>query len=718
MSDYFSNVSYGLGGYWNVSIGDSDGNISYPLGHEMRNNAILDTCISYFAGGEYVPCAAYLFGLLRDGESRQMKVGNGIVPVNYKQWALQSPLKATSWVRPNMTGAKTEFDLDNGSAYYEQLFEFPPESSSQIYTEAGLRSPFVANFISDVVTDLGTLSSQNSESRSEMLLSRFLFTVETPVTGIKNYFSGYNGNIYEICDQDYYQPTPESSGMVSRPGRQYTGYLDGSFGGVATGYIGMEGAKYMDSGFTFYDSTFYGSWTSGFIFSGSAFSGSIYSGFLSFSVWAPEICSGFIFSGSTPQGSISSGFIRLDLFSGDFIRPMPEEINRNSIFNPFFIGYIEDEPISGYFLDSQSINDVVYFPKMHSRTGFHGGWSSQYTELPLNSNKLFMHGYRRKGFEYGFEYSGYFNNGSGLYSHNTDVVYANLIDNDGFDALSKQEISGNIISVTGLIGSRNILTPIEVKVGEYLRINYGIRVSVPMTVSEVPVTGTGISYGSFNGSGLMKCFGRWSGTVGGGNCLFGSIDENGNTIEVGRSTYYYGDTWDRKYNGIVPYPNHAGVYMSAGLVPTGVNFPNINSITGIRILNLTGSQYSEPPALISDNYSVRSAISTSWPIFDYGQIQQNSIHRTNCKKTIQNYCDTSVILDARYPAYDVTFGGFLIGWSLKYTAPYYTPDWYAPYSGMGMYWKFDQPQTKYQEQVITLTFRSSANRLDEKLYYL
>jgi hypothetical protein len=71
-----------------------------------------------------------------------------------------------------------------------------------------------------------------------------------------------------------------------------------------------------------------------------------------------------------------------------------------------------------------------------------------------------------------------------------------------------------------LLVIKNDLSGITANIGEYIKIKYDVSIRIPAIVSGIPVTGTGVLYGDFNGSGEIKLCGTF-------RDLFGNVDSNG-----------------------------------------------------------------------------------------------------------------------------------------------------------------------------------------------
>lgn len=213
--------------------------------------------------------------------------------------------------------------------------------------------------------------------------------------------------------------------------------------------------------------------------------------------------------------------------------------------------------------------------------------------------------------------------------------------------------------------------------GDILKIKYDVGMRIPMLTGAVPITGTGLSYGDFNGTGSMKLFGRF-------DKLFGGMDANG--VASGYNTVK-GIFWSiGEQYGFSP---TVVLNSSANLVTTGINFPTINSITGIPRISLKES---------SADYD-RTATPQRWPIAYYNTVTTGDFSWGD------KYFDVKCIFPASYPNYDANVGGIVFSPASNNGGGEYFPE-----TGFGWYWKFDNPQTKYQDQLWEVTWRFAADR--------
>lgn len=185
-------------------------------------------------------------------------------------------------------------------------------------------------------------------------------------------------------------------------------------------------------------------------------------------------------------------------------------------------------------------------PETSSRTYYEAGLISPFTSPRLASRFLFTNQSGIIGFASGYlnesgnytiftglnASSGYFLNGQQIYfTGNNDLslrndfqygyeIYSPIFNGitGGFSGINNTSSGTGIIS--GIIGYKNDLSGISVNPGEYIKIKYDVSIRVPALVNPIPVTGTGIIYGDFNGSGQIKLCGSF-------RDLFGNMDTDG-----------------------------------------------------------------------------------------------------------------------------------------------------------------------------------------------
>lgn len=229
-------------------------------------------------------------------------------------------------------------------------------------------------------------------------------------------------------------------------------------------------------------------------------------------------------------------------------------------------------------------------------------------------------------------------------------------------------------------------TGINVGVGEYIKVQYELSFQMPALVNPIPVTGTGLVYGSFNGSGQLMLQGLWSE-------IFGSVNSDGRAVYSNTrlnptlvADGYEGAMWSLASDRINSSTTRSSIRLSANLVPTGIDFNAINSSGGIPRININNiSQTSTNPP---------------WPDSAFGTAYDVYALRNR-------FIDYKLIFPAEYPSGDQQIGGFFISpASLRFDGAFY----YPPNTGYGWYWKFDAPQTKYKDQLIEINFRFSADR--------
>lgn len=248
--------------------------------------------------------------------------------------------------------------------------------------------------------------------------------------------------------------------------------------------------------------------------------------------------------------------------------------------------------------------------------------------------------------------------------------YASFWTPQSFSVVPPHKLNSNVVFSRFLFPS-----DLNLYVGDILKIKYDVGMRIPMLTGSAPMTGTGLSYGDFNGTGQMKLFGRF-------DSLFGGINSNG--VASG----------DGEFRGIFWGPgdgygftNTVGINTSANLVHTGVDFPSINSTTDVARVLLQSTDYTP------------SAGPHHWPTKYYNTVTTGNFSWGD------KFFDIKHKLLASYPNYDLQVGGIVF-------APAGNNGYgeYAPTTDFGWYWKFDSPQTKYQDQLWEVTYRFSANR--------
>jgi len=240
-------------------------------------------------------------------------------------------------------------------------------------------------------------------------------------------------------------------------------------------------------------------------------------------------------------------------------------------------------------------------------------------------------------------------------------------------------------------------TGVTLGIGEYLKIKYDISVKVPSLINTVAVTGD-IAYGDFNGSGLIKLVGPiekifgninsdgyWYGTTAYGTTGLPSV----NLTNPSRSApYKEGIMWS--LNNIPARTNDVfdstKAHFSANYVPPNIAIPSYNTLAQI------------PRIELQDLTSSRKN-----PLGYYGTAIE--------KYTLQNkYIDTDFYFVANYPPIDFNFGGiFFTTTESDQTINVGVTD-LVPQSGWGWYWKFDNTQTKYKDQLLKVSLRFSVDR--------
>jgi hypothetical protein len=620
---------------YNVAVcksGENGIEEKYPLGTGMRKNTILDSWL------ETIPLILstgtakrfHMAEMIRGNGfgaaqlNSSMQIGKGTTPTNYQQRQLVNFSKETSYVRPFVTGS---YYIDNtglGMRTYSITYEYQPETGTNTYYEAGLKSPYSYFWQSGNISD----PTRVPPTLLSPIISRFLFTNQSGIVGFASGFVDSIGN---------YSIFTGTSG--------YSGYI------INNQYIKFTGGNDFQN--------------------------------------------------------------RTDFQYG------------YSVFNPIFNG------ITG-------------------------------------------------GFFSGINYP---NSGSGILS--------------------------------GIIGYKNDLSGITANIGEYIKIKYDVSIRIPAIVNPVPVTGTGVLYGDFNGSGEIKLCGTF-------RDLFGNIDSNGYVRFINNgiaessanllpafaqlswdtqpeieglmwpinnfptnstlsqatahftATYVSGIQLNQNITGFVSgyrdqFGNFTGLHLidissgSSGYFlnqekyyfPTGNLFSGFSgqsgfvendnitfkysgfsfvSGSGFSGLNFINSGYGVMTGIIGNRSelipsgfpSINSG--ANMPIVDIGDSRSDRKNPLQYKGTAYDlyqrstganlqdkYIDREFYFVADYPNYDLKFGGIFFCPMVRELDSLaglteYQPNKYSTQRGYGWYWKFNNIQTKYQDQLLKLNFRFSMDR--------
>jgi hypothetical protein len=434
---------------------------------------------------------------------------------------------------------------------------------------------------------------------------------------------------------------------------------------------------------------------------------------------------GFVYS-PTNITELVTGFISGYLSGGNFY--------------PFTLSNYPNQSsgLSGIYIQD-AFTQSLYFPSGESFNGF-----DYFTGKYFNTNSGFLYSGFNSGFgQYG---SGFYPTQGLLTGSMTGIIGSrNILKLDGY--------------ITGLVGYRNILNPITLTTGEFLRLRYDTYMQVPAIVDPINVTGENMIHGEFNGSGQMKLIGNM-------RRFFGSINGDGLVSEgdgiwwpihrVHHSRFSPGARRD------LTFPNsHLSALMIASGKFNGVNynsgFPMVNSGVPIiaAILDDEVSLCEEwrpkigecgnPPFPYYDKlwYSNVGLYGNgpSWPLYDHGTVIVDDYIAPNRSSAIwPKKIDIQMIFRGQYPNQDTGINGFILCKAkednvcftreaditdkqgnkfsrFQYIKPTINENWEA-YQDCGItrqysawYYKFDNPQMKYKDQIINLYLTFSLDRI-------
>jgi hypothetical protein len=245
-------------------------------------------------------------------------------------------------------------------------------------------------------------------------------------------------------------------------------------------------------------------------------------------------------------------------------------------------------------------------------------------------------------------------------------------------------------------GSDGLVSGIALDIGQYMKVKYDVSIRVPALVDPIMVTGSDVVYGDFNGSGQIKLVGSYGDFFGNlhpdGEGYYSNL--NAPLTGVNNATYPKGIIWPLSYGFSFNYSDFA-MGSSANYVPTGVNFPTGYGVGVSRIdiqQNNKWPRFADKTASFNGSGTASSAYPSPYTYpsgYSWGD----------------KHIDITLLFPANYPNYDMSFGGILFSpWTASYGHTY------APDTGFGWYYKFDNPQMKYLDQMLQLTYRFSAQR--------
>lgn len=697
------NIGANFGAKWNIEVCKSGKNgieSYYPFGTGLKNNMILDhwlEALTYLfspSGGNIrFYCDGLLFAAITKGT---MHLGKSSIAPTYTQTGLFEPVKSTSYIRPYFNNATGILYPESGMAMFSRTYDFTIETGLVSYSEAGFR-PDIANAL--------------PTGKTNHLWSRFVFTKETGVSGYLYATSGFDGNITGMYPSGIYINNNQND-LPDMYSQKYSG-----FSGLEGFDLGWRYNWPQNSGIFLHNESGY---TTGFIYSPKNIT---------------SLTTGFV-----------SGYI-----SG---------VNSVITFFPFSNA---NNPLnlteySGFSIQDQSSIDFYF-----SKNGFNGfnDFIGQYFNT--------YSGFSYTGFNVG--YSTY---GSGFVIDSGDPYYSYPNEPNLLQYLSLTGITGKMTGfigsrnvlrldgyITGNVGYRSVSNPVTLSTGEFLRLRYDTYMQVPAIINPIPVTGENIVHGEFNGSGSIKLIGKTK-------AFFGEIDSDGKLVKqyetIGVWWPIHKNIWRDIPSYNRQYTPWANSHLSAVMVASGVysnvynvhfnnEFPAIN--TGIPIPTVwldderaycysallgTGKCGNPPVEYREMPYFSTSALSnqTPWPYYYHNTLKVYNYTALNRPTAVwPKSIDIQMIFLGPYPNRDTGFNGFIItqGYENDYctrtvsdeqgrqfsNTVFTKPSVYentGAYLNCGIerqysawYYKFDNPQMKYEDQIINLFLTFSMGRL-------
>jgi hypothetical protein len=673
-----ANINTYFGAKWNIEVcksGENGIESYFPLGEKLKNNMILDHWLESLiylyspSGGAvkaYCDNGLSLAGITRGA----MHIGAGSIPPNYQQTGLQIPLKSTSYIRPFFNQCTGIYYPESGMAVISKNYDFGIENNIVTYSEAGFR-PGIADAL--------------PTGKRNWLWSRFVFTKETGVSGYIYANSGSMG----ITGMDLSGVFVDNNQYDLR---KPTDPLYNGLSGLPSFELGWRYNWPENSGMFLIDQS--GS-TTGFVYNPKNIT---------------ELVTGFI------SGYLSGGN-----------------------FYPFTLSSYpaESSGLSGIYLQD-GITNTLYF----SSGGFNefSGFTGKY----FNTSS----GFQYTGFDQGYSLygSGFYPTSGILTGSMTGIIGSrNVLKLDGY--------------ITGTIGFKNITNPITLSTGEFLKLRYDVYMQIPAIVNPILVTGDDITHGEFNGSGQLKLIGKQT-------SMFGTIDGDGKvTPGIGiwwplhRTNYskYSRSQWD---NLAEPNAHLSALMVASGVSGGGVNFndsfPETNTTSPIVSAQLDdeirfcdtlepkigdcGTGLNKRSYFEKRYYSSKGLMqSPSWPLYSHSGVRvYNYIAHNRPSAIWPKSIDIQMIFPGPYPNQDTGINGFSICGASEGTVcggrtiadgqgNAYRPEQYIkptlyentgayldcgltlPYSAW--YYKFNNPQMKYEDQIINLYLTFSLDRI-------
>lgn len=408
---------------------------------------------------------------------------------------------------------------------------------------------------------------------------------------------------------------------------------------------------------------------------------------------------------------------------------------------------------SGYILDNKKyiFNHGIEFSGFSGISDFISGF--EYTGFSFPENSAFSGvDFENSGFGMLTGYIGTRN--TGFYILDTGIgAMTGII---GWRNAIKISNSGEI---TGIIVFKDILNPVTLTTGEFLKLRYDVYAHIPAIVDPVLITGSDLIHGEFNGYGKLKLIGQMKE-------IFGSIDGDGKVTQ-GNGIWWplHKQVWrdlnyDQKNNTTYPNSHLSALMIASGSVfnPAyyyNYNFPPINSGVPIitawlddesRATDVFDPKIGECPGFpASMPYWDRVYYSTfgitnntSWPMYLHNTLYVHNYQTTGLTSgKLPTSLDIQMIFPAAYPNRDTGINGIIIckadegrvtqsrsviGPDGKAYSPeqYIKPSLYEnadAFLDCGLqrnysawYYKFDNPQNKYEDQMINMFLTFSLDR--------
>lgn len=670
-----ANINTYFGAKWNVQVckfGDNGLEYHYPLGENLKNNMILDhwleglTYLYSPSGGavkEYCNNGLSLAGITRG----TMHIGAGSIAPAYNQTGLQTPLKSTSYIRPFFNQCTGIYYPESGMAVFSRNYDFGIENSTVTYAEAGFR-PGIADSL--------------PTGKRNWLWSRFVFTQETGVSGYIYANSGIDGITGMDLSGIFLNTTQYDLRKTNDP-------LYSGFSGLSSFDLGWRYNWPENSGMFLLNQS--GN-TTGFVYSPKNIT---------------QLVTGFI-----------SGYL-----SGGSFYPFSQNEYPSGLSG--FSGiYIQDNTTQTLYFESGGFN------------GF-----DNFTGVYFNIDSGFIY----SGFDSGYSQygSGFLTTQGVLTGSMTGIIGSrNILKLDGY--------------ITGIVGFRNIIYPITLTTGEFLKIRYDVYMQIPAIVNPIPVTGENIVHGEFNGTGQLKLIGRDIN-------MFGLIDGDGR-VEPGigvwwpiHKTHYSKYSMSQWRNLAEPNAHLSALMVASGFSGYNDSFPPMNSLRPLVSSWLDDEipfcdqfepqigKCGTPPQQTTyweEQYYSSKGMSQSppWPLYSHSTLRVNNYIAHNRPTSVwPKSIDIQMIFPGPYPNQDTGINGFIITSAseqmvcggrtisdaqgntystIQYQKPklYENIDAYAdcgiivPY--VAWYYKFDNPQIKYEDQVINLYLTFSLDRIN------